>query len=365
MNLHDTYYMMAVVEELGRAPRFFRDRYFPTDNLLDVFGTAKVLAEVRKQGNRTAPFVIPRIGPLPVGRGGFEIWELEPAFISLSLPVTYDMLKNRQFGEAIMGGKTPAERAKLLQAKDFETLDDMISNTEEMMCAQIMLDNGATLRHVGSRPDEYEDVSVKYYEGNDNPASFTPANAWTHSTKSGETWTPGSWLEDVKTMIRFLTTHRRPATDIIVAPDVSQFLLDDGYFHAVLDNRRMELGKVEPRVLTNDATIMAEVLIDGRPMNIIEYRGVIEDDAGNQTAFLPNGSVIVTAPDVGKGLYGGVNLVKNGKWQTITGKRVPQYFATEKPPATEYALTSCPMFVPKRMNPWCSARDVLGNGETE
>ena len=86
MNIYDTLYMLAAVEELAPEPTFFKRRYFPTDMDLDVFGTSKVLADYKEGNRKAAPFVIPRVGPLPVGRGGFSTYELEPGNISISSP---------------------------------------------------------------------------------------------------------------------------------------------------------------------------------------------------------------------------------------------------------------------------------------
>lgn len=94
MNMHDTLYMLAAIEELPLEHTFFKDRYFPTDDVMDVFNTSKVLADYREGSRKKAPFVMPRIGSLPVGREGFSTFELEPAYIGLSMPLTLDQLKN-------------------------------------------------------------------------------------------------------------------------------------------------------------------------------------------------------------------------------------------------------------------------------
>ena len=107
MNIYDTLYMLAAVEELAPEPTFFKRRYFPTDMDLDVFGTSKVLADYKEGNRKAAPFVIPRVGPLPVGRGGFSTYELEPGNISISKPLTIDQLTKRGFGESIMSTATP------------------------------------------------------------------------------------------------------------------------------------------------------------------------------------------------------------------------------------------------------------------
>ena len=79
MDNYSTYYMLGAVEELPLEQGFFKERYFPTDVMMDVFNTTKVLADYREGSRRMARFVVPRIGSLPVGRQGFSTYELEPA----------------------------------------------------------------------------------------------------------------------------------------------------------------------------------------------------------------------------------------------------------------------------------------------
>lgn len=86
MNIYDTLYMLAAVEQLDPEPSFFKRRYFPTNTGLDVFGTSKVLTDYREGNRKAAPFVMPRIGALPVGRSGFSIYELGRATSASASP---------------------------------------------------------------------------------------------------------------------------------------------------------------------------------------------------------------------------------------------------------------------------------------
>ena len=67
LNIYDTHYMLAAVQEMPLEHTFFKNRYFPTDTAMDVFGTSKVLGDYREGTQKIAPFVVPRIGSLPVG----------------------------------------------------------------------------------------------------------------------------------------------------------------------------------------------------------------------------------------------------------------------------------------------------------
>ena len=170
MNIYDTLYMLAAIEELTPEPTFFKRRYFPTDEAMDVFGTSKVLADYKEGNRKAAPFVVPRIGPLPVGRSGFSTYELEPGNISISKPLTIDQLSKRGFGESIMSTATPEERARRLLMGDLSDLSARVSRTEERLACDTMLDNGCVMRHQTDDPEVYEDVPVQFYDGENNPA---------------------------------------------------------------------------------------------------------------------------------------------------------------------------------------------------
>lgn len=359
MDIYSTYYMLAAVEELPLEHTFFRNRYFPTDNAMDVFGTSKVLADFREGTQKRAPFVIPRLGALPVGRDGFSTYELEPTNISVSIPLTIDQITKRGFGESLMSTATPAERARRLLMGDLATLSAMISRTEELLAVQTMLENGAIMRHQTENPEIYENVGVHFFEGNNNPALFTPAAAWTHSTKASETWTIGSWYADMCAMIEQLVKKGRPVREIVVSPDIADFLLADGWVQSILDNRRMEMGHIEPSALDEFTYELGVLNFKGRRLPILVNSGTYENDSGVDTAFLPTGTVIATAPGCGRGLYGAhTRMTEAGQWETIAGKRIPDHIFTRRPPANEVELTARPLFVPNRANPWCVAKGI-------
>ena len=361
LNIYDTHYMLAAVREIPLEHKFFKDRYFPTDQAMDIFGTSRVLADYKSETQRKAPFVLPRIGALPVGRDGFSTYELEPANIAVSMPLTLDQLTKRGFGESLLSDMTPDQRARYFLVDDLTKLSAMISRTEEMLAIKTIIDNGCTMRHLTDDPNVYEDVSVKFYDGENNPAQYTPANTWAHSTKSGETWVPGNWYADLCAMVKALTHKGRPAREILVAPDVADFLMNDGWVNAVLDNRRMEFGGINPAELGDYVYTIGNFNFGGHVLPILVCEGTYEDESGNDVNYVPGGTVIVTAPGCGRGLYGAVTQIENdGQFHTYAGTRVPQHIFTIRPPVKETQLTSRPLFVPNRANPWTVAKNVLG-----
>lgn len=362
MNIYDTFYMLAAVRELKPEHTFFKRRYFPTNETLDVFGTSKVLADYKGKSMKGAPFVLPRVGSVSIGREGFSTYELEPANISLSMPLTLDHLTKRGFGESLMSGLTPADRAKQFLIGDLEELEARIARTEEWMAIQTMLDNGCTMRHQTETEGVYEDIPAKFYDGENNPSMYTPEKAWEHSkVDANGNVTPGNWYKDICNMVKELTARGLPARDLLLASDVGAWLMEDAWVLKMLDNRRAEMGRIAPTELTEYVTEIGVFNFMGRNLSMIVSDGSFVDAAGNDVPYMPAGSVIVTAPDCGKGLYGAVTqLEADGEYHTHAGTRVPQHIFTIKPPTKETQLTSRPLLVPKRANPWMAAKSVFG-----
>lgn len=360
MDFYNTYFMLAAVREIPLEHTFFKDRYFPTDNAMDVFGTSRVLADYKEDKQKRAPFVLPRIGSIPGTRDGFSTYELEPANIAISMPLTLDQLQSRGFGESLMSNATPAEREQHFLVHDLTDLSARISRSEELLAIQTILSNGTTMRHRTDRADVYEDIGVKFYDGENNPAKFTPSAAWTHSTYANGTWTPGSWYNDLCAMVHSLTQSGRAAREILVAQDVGDFLMEDGWVLAMLDNRRAEMGRLDPSELTEFVYQLGSFNFKGRVLPILVSDGTYEDENGNDVSYVPDGTVIVIAPNVGRGLYGAVTQMEtDGHFHTYAGKRIPQHIFTVRPPARETQLTARPLFVPNRSNPWRVATGVL------
>lgn len=362
MDIYDTIYMLAAVEQIDPEPTFFKRRYFPTNVDMDVFGTSKVLADYREGNRKAAPFVMPRVGALPVGRSGFSTYELEPANISISKPLTADQLERRGFGESILSTATPAERARRLLIGDLADLSARIARTEEWLACDTMLNNGTVMRHQSDDPEVFKDVPVKFYEGTDNPGAFTPTTTWTHSTKSTDgTLHRGNWYADICAMVKMLVQRGRPATDLVVANDVGNFLQEDPWVIEMMDNRRSEYGAINPEALTPYVVGIGSYNFGGRRLNIIVNDGTFEDESGNVKPFLASGSVIVTAPGCGRGLYGAVTQKEmDNQWHTYAGMRIPNHISTITPPADETIVSCRPLFVPNLATPWIAAQKVFG-----
>lgn len=352
-NFYETHTLLMAVEQLTPPSSFLRDRYFPTNNATDIFATTDVLVEYRDGSKKLAPFVAPRKGGVTVLREGYEMQRFTPPNVAPRRMLTIDDLTKRGFGEALLPTMTPEQRQRGLLLKDAQDLDERITRREEWMCAQVMLTNGCVCKHIADDVDIADEMEVRYYSEASNPATYTPATKWDASG--------AKVLADLEAMTRLLTKRGLRASDLICAPDVAGVIIRNAEIVGLLDNRRYEMGNVEPTELAPGAATIARLNVLGRIINVISYDESYTDDDGTDTAYIPSGKCVLTAPGAGRMLYGAVNQVEesDGRLHTYTGRRVPKYLSDADRNTRSLTMTSCPLPTPNNKNPFIVA-DVLG-----
>lgn len=366
-DIYDTYYMLSAIATLPPEHAFFKNRYFPTNQSVDVFATNKVLVDFKQETLKMAEFTHPDLLPVAVGRDGFKTYELEPAHIAISRPLTIAQLQQRQFGESLMSTATPEERARMLLMGDLDELNKRITRTEEKLAIDTMIGNGTTIKqrvaNTGKDASDYEDLEVKFYDGPSNPCKYTIAETWKHSKKTGDQWDIGNWYFDIAKMAKDLTRGGSPATDVIISPDVAEFLLEDPWFIEMMDNRRVNIAApLDPTELGLFVYELTTINFLGKTLRILVDDGTYTDKAGKDQPYMPKETVIVTAPSCGKGLYGAITQAdEQNVLHTYTGTRIPSHFVTRRPYVNEIVVATKPLFVPVRPNPWRTAVNVLTN----
>lgn len=356
-DIYSTAYLEAVIKEKPQVYTFLRDRYFGER---DVFKTEKVFLDyVDGEGNVLAPFVVPEVGKVPMGRSGYETFELTPAYIAPSRVLTVNDLAKRRAGEALDSAKTPEQREREYLVEDLDFLDKAITRREEWMCAETMLNNECRMEHIGDKADKAEAIIAKYYDGA-NEGVFTPSAKWEVGTATKR----GTWYTDVCKQIESMTAAGREVSDLVVGGEVAQLILNDPWVMQMLDNRRVELGKVDPRWQGNGVTRLGILNFDGVDLTIFAYRGTYQskDSKGKLTTklYFPSTGALLASPATGKLRYGAVNqMEKDGHFHTRTGMRVPKYNANIESNIEETILTSRPVAAPKMKGQWRACKDVL------
>lgn len=352
-NFYDTHTLLMAVQQLIPASTFLRDRYFPTNDASDIFSTEDVLVEYRDGTRRLAPFVAPRKGGVTILRKGYTMERYTPPFVAPRRTLTLDELRRRGFGEALYSQLTPEQRQQVLILRDAEELGEMISNREEAMAAETMLTNGCVMKHIADDADKGDEMEIRFYSEKSNPAQYTPTVKWNAQ---------GAKIRaDIGAMARMLTRRGLRAADLLCSPDVADAIIENPDIAGILDNRRYEIGTVEPAELAPGAAIMARLNINGRIINVISYDETYTDASGKDQLYIPSGKCVLTAPGAGRTCYGAVSQVEqaDGEFHTYTGRRVPKYISDANGNTRTLTISSRPLLIPNNKNPWIAA-DVLG-----
>jgi len=352
-NYYDTHTLLASVEKLAPVHTFLRDRYFPTNAATDIFTTNDVLVEY-KSGNKTAaPFVAPRKGGVTVLRDGYTMKRFTPSYIAPKRTLTIDDLTKRGFGEALYSTLTPEQRQGVLILQDIDKLREMITLREEAMAAEVIFNNGCIMKEYVDDFHNFAEQEVFYYEGDANPATYTPGKNWDTSEESGK-----QIINDLAAMISMLTSRGLPATEALVAPDVADVILNNEWIIKLLDNRNYQIGGVDPEELPTGAVKIARLNIKGRMIDILSYEDTYEEIDGTVKALIPAGMIAVTAPAAGRTVYGAISQVEqhDRQFHTYAGMYVPKYIADANSNTREVQLSSSPLCVPNNENPFISAK---------
>ncbi len=352
INIYQTQTMVRALELIPPKPTFLKDRYFhSTDE--DVFLTEDVLIDYKDEHQRKlAPCVVPRKGGILVGREGYRTERFTPPYVAPERIMTIDILNKRQFGESLFSQRKPAEREAAILRKDLTELSEMIDMREEFMAAKTIFENGYTMRQYADEygGDKYEEFDIHFYDESANPAVYTPSASWDKGDDQ--------FYQDLTLMVRSAKRRGIRITDLLMGSEVALEIMKNNFLLKLLDNRRIQIGKIEPRELPNGVTIYGEIVVDGTVLELISYTLQYVDEKNKVQDLVPADSIAVTAPEMGKMLYGAVTQIEetDRNYHTYAARRVPHVVTNVKDSIRTLTEKSRPLAVPKIKNSAISAK---------
>lgn len=352
IDIYQTQTMVRALELIPPKPVFLKDRYFPTVDT-DIFTTEDVLIDYKDEFQRKlAPCVVPRKGGILVGREGYRTERFTPPYVAPERIMTIDVLNKRQFGETLFSRRKPAEREAAILRQDLLELSEMIDMREEYMAAKTIFDNGYTMRHYADEygGDKYEEFDIHFYDGEGNPAVYTPSASWDGNNDQ--------FYNDLALIVRAIKRRGLSVSDLLIGSEVALELMKNDYLLKLLDNRRVQIGKLEPKELPNGATSYGEIVVEGTILELISYTLQYVDEKNEIQDLVPADSVALIAPGMGRMLYGSVTQIEetDRKYHTYTSKRVPHVVTNVKDSIRTLTEKSRPLAVPKIKNSAVSAK---------
>lgn len=353
INIYQTQTMLAAMQLMPKRPTFLRDRYFPTTDR-DIFVTEDVLVEFKDEKSRKlAPCVVPMKGGIPVARDGYKTERYTPANVAPERVLTIDQLNKKQFGETLFSQKAPEQREASILAGDIKDLGELIDSREEFMAAQTLFNNGYSMKHYADQygGDKFEEFQIKFYDGEANGAIYTPSTKWNTSTPATII------MKDLYNMAMMNKKRGLPATDVLFGEDVATILLGNQSFQELMDNKRLDLIAMNPTELPEGVTAFGKINCLGIVLEMFCYAETYVDEAGVEQTFIPKKQIAVTAPSVGRTLYGAVTQIEEAdrEFHTYASSRVPHIVTNVKDGIRTLTEKAKPLTVPNFQNSSISA----------
>lgn len=352
MSLYETRTLIKTAKKIYPVLTWFRNRYFPTSDQ-DIFPTKKVLIEYKEGGKKMAPFVIPRKGGITMEREGYIAKDYTPPYIAPQRPLTIDDLNDKGFGEDLYTNMTPEQRQAQVLGEDLSELSEMIDRREEWMCAEVLFKGEVVMKHYAEKygvGTPVEKVLRFYDSAFDN--EFIPTTDWDA--------TGATIYDDLEAMVLMLVQAGCKATDLVMSSSVWKAFINDAKIQKLYDLARINVGNIEPMELPDGVAYMGQIVIGGKKLDIFVYAEQYEDENGTTQTYMPSGNILITAPGMGRMLYGAITQIEqeDGVFHTYTGRKIPKYISDPKNELREIRVASAPIPVPNDRKGWVVAEVI-------
>lgn len=321
---------------------FIRDTFF---GKAKTFLSKTVDVDFRKGGRQIAPFVAKNVGGINMERKGFETKNYEPPKIAPQRVLSPEVLEPRLPGETVHSNQSPEERQDYFLEQDSQEMEDSISRREELMCSELLTNGKVTVKgYIDNDLSNFREDEVDYQFN--NKVTLTGTDAWNGSD-------PSKYKDLEKGVETVLKAGYNPEMAII-GQDAWSDLLKDKVFKDLLDNRRMEMGMINPEFRTMEGHGVKYLgFISDLGLDFYTYYSWYMDYDGNVKPYFPSDHISIAPKGVGEMLYAAVTQLEEDKrYHTYEGTRVPKIFANTNNDAMTFRMTSKPLPAPFDIDSW-------------
>ena len=325
----------------------------PNSFLLDAFCEDKgeveddrAIYDFRKGARTMAPIVHKGAGGVVMGRSGYETHEVGFCNIAPERVIDAPAISTRAFGEQLIGGMTPQERARQLLTRDLIEMREAIQLRREWMCEQVLTTG---MLNVLEYTNEGTQTNTRLIADYNHTQRFTPATAWDQS---------GAKInDDMKRIVDIVYEGLGMVDKIVMAADVAEAVLADEKYYKLFDGRNISMGEISTKYLGQGVRFLGWNS-DGIEMYSVSDRYL--DDDGQMKDRIPSGMLIAGSKGCLRMYHGPVTQVERRgdteEWFTYIKREVPLRHGSISGNAIKNRLTSCPTIVPFNVDGWCIAQ---------
>ena len=310
------------------------------------FSTERVDIDLVKGDRRMAAFVHPRLGGKVLTANGYTTESYKPPLVNPYDVTTADQLMTRLPGEDLYSGMTPAQRAAQKLMEEYATLNDATTRREEWMAVQAIVTG--TIPIVGEGVNEVIDF------GFTNKITLSGENKW-GGTKADILGNLGDWTDKV------LTGGFANVDMAILGKEAKKKFFADANVQKMMDNRRMNMGEINPRDLPNGVKYLGH--LTDPSLDLYAYGEVYYDDWTNPEEpatkpLIPDNAVILISSHPNYMMaYGACTYIEqaSGLWVTSQTSRLLRSYVEHHPDRRMVELQAHPLPIPDKVDSWLVA----------
>jgi hypothetical protein len=342
MDIYSTRAQLAAIDIAPREYGFLNTLFGKDEGTVE---DEKAIFDVRKGSRKMAPMVKPGAGGVLMNdRDGYETKEIEFCCIAPERVVEDINLKTRMFGEKILGGMPPEQRARKYYAKDLQDMLAAIDRREEWMIRQILLYGKLEIFTYTNEGRNKNANMVADFNFTNNYAP-TPGKEWDQS---------GADLAyDMEAMYDMAYDGNGEVTIMILAKDVWTAMRNNAKYMKTFDYLHVNMGEVDTKYEGKGLRYLGRNH-DG--VDMYSCNATFVDDDGMTKQVVPSGKIIAGSKGLIKKNYGPITYVEgvgaNADWRTAIKKVLPYKYGLPDGTAIHNRLTSCPMMMPYNVDSW-------------
>lgn len=272
--------LLRAINEVKPVPSWFKDRYFPSDRVTTT-DQKKVAIEIYADNEQVAPWVHRTINGKLLERKGGQVKDYEPVPTSPMRITTIEDTLNATVNEAVVGAKSPEQRAKELYAKDVGELNRSIDRLEEIACADVI--TTGRLVQKGEGVDETIDYWSSFEDADKPYKKLAGTAVWDNAASNpiADLRVAQDWVMD-KTGIK--------PNEATIGASAAQALLDNVKFREALDIKNYRSAEIDIREITYGVSYLGRIIELG--LDLYSYKRSVKPN-GVERELMPLKSVVL------------------------------------------------------------------------
>ena len=334
-----------MLEAMKQFPR-------PTDFLSSLFvkkrnTTNKTHIEIDKViGSQVvAGYVARQVGPNVVGKAGFQTLMHVAPYMYEQIPIKPSDLDVRAAGETVYADPNAfyAARYNAWLAE----LEDRFIRAEEKQVAEALLTGKVAVAGKGV------DYEVDFDQKATHIKDVSATTPWD---------TTGNALDNLEAWCQQIDDTGAPGPDVLVGDPLSmRALIDDPAVLALLDNRRIERGEINPRLIrAQRATYLGNLRGIGFDLDLYSYQGKYDDVSSGtavSTRYMTPKYVILGSTQADVRFH--YAKIENFKTGDFIGQRFPNNWETDDGKNRFLTMESSPLVGLHQTDAFISARVLV------